>query len=909
MISLGRTLLQDVYAATPLASSTIPTETLFESAYSSSSSRPDETLRILQQTPTSKEIASYFALIHPLKYSQPHEPLPSPFSPPLNGLTITAYNAGHTLGGTIWHLQHGMESVVYAVHWNQIRDNMLSGAAWLDGSGSEIIEQLRKPTAMICSTRGAERNPLSAGRKRRDDLLLDMIRSSTSKGGTVLIPTDTSARVLELAYTLEHAWRRELREGGNENPLKGVKLYVVTRSIASTLRYARSMLEWMDENVMKAFEAESSKNTNQQHRRNDSKQLRNREKQEDVARKDAGPFEFRYLKFLERKKHFEKVMSAKGPSVIIASDAGLDWGYSKDALQSIAADPSNLMILTQEYSVRTDPIAPQSNGLAATIWDWYRERRDGVAVEQGSNGTELEQVYTGSQELILDEVERVQLEGKELAVYQQYLATQRRLSDNAKSATGAQLETSADALDDTSSTSSSSSEESDSERQGKALNTSAAVAQFNRIKVAPTRETLGVNILLREPGVYDYDVRGKKGREQMFPFISKRRRADDFGEVIRPEDYLRAEERDQIDAQDLRDGKSGHQAGLGQKRKWGDSGLQNGAALEVSADPRKRKHQRLASGEKGQLNGTNETVTTNGVIDKDEEYFSDESDVEDDSLPPGPSKIISKRISVNAQFRIAYVDFEGMHDRRSLSMLIPLIQPRKLILVGGSLSETETLANEFRHKLSSIGEGSIESMTHGIYTPVNGQATNASVDTLAWMVKLSNDLVRRFHWQNVRGLGVVTLIGLLAATTRDDPTLAEAVNKKRQRLAKEAEDSKLVQIATRTEAAAEPPPTLDLLPANLAAATHSVGQPLHVGDLRLADLRKVLQAAGHTAEFRGEGTLLIDGLIAIRKSGTGWIEVESGAFEIPNFRARNVEEPFLAVKRKIYEGLAIIAGG
>jgi cleavage and polyadenylation specificity factor subunit 2 len=103
-----------------------------------------------------------------------------------------------------------MESIVYAVDWNQARENVVAGAAWFVGagaSGTEVIEQLRKPTALVCSSKGGDKFALSGGRKKRDDLLLDMIRSSVSKGGTVLIPTDSSARVLELAYTLEHAWR------------------------------------------------------------------------------------------------------------------------------------------------------------------------------------------------------------------------------------------------------------------------------------------------------------------------------------------------------------------------------------------------------------------------------------------------------------------------------------------------------------------------------------------------------------------------------------------------------------------------------------------------------------------------------------------------------------------------------
>lgn len=78
-----------------------------------------------------------------------------------------------------------MESIVYAVDWNQARENVLAGAAWLGGSGgggAEVIEELRKPTALVCSARGAERNAMAGGRKKRDDLLLDMIRSTVAKG-------------------------------------------------------------------------------------------------------------------------------------------------------------------------------------------------------------------------------------------------------------------------------------------------------------------------------------------------------------------------------------------------------------------------------------------------------------------------------------------------------------------------------------------------------------------------------------------------------------------------------------------------------------------------------------------------------------------------------------------------------
>jgi len=870
-------------------------------------------LQILLQPPTSEEIASYFSLIHPLKYSQPHQPLPSPFSPPLNGLTITAYSAGHTLGGTLWHLQHGMESVVYAVDWNQVRENVLSGAAWLGGSagGAEVIEQLRKPTALICSTKGAERNPLAGGRKKRDDMLLDMIRTAVGKGGTVLIPTDTSARVLELAYLLEHAWRIEASNSSSNSPLKTTKLYLASRKAGATMRYARSMLEWMDENVVREFETEANGASNRQHKRTDSKQAPNREKQDRFNQAPgvpSAPFDFEFLKLLERRSQIEKITSSKAARVILASDSSLQWGFSREILQRIAADPLNLIILTEDYSFGTDN--ERNRGLGKTLWEWYVERTDGVAMEIGLDGQNLEQVHTGGKDLRFEDAERISLEGKELAIYQQYLATQRRLQDTLQAANGTDLETSADALDETSSTSSSSSDESDPERQGKALNTSAAVAHFNRNKVGLDKETLGVNVLLRHPGVYDYDVRGKKGREQMFPFVSKRRRGDDLGEFIRPEDYLRAEERDEVDGQDMRDSGPGKQTGLGQKRKWEDSGFQNGFDGRESNGPIKRRQQGPASSKETPSKVTNGDVGINGHRGYEEDDISEGSDAEPEDAIIGPSKVVYKSRLIQSNLRIAYVDFAGLHDQRSLSMLIPLIQPRKLILVGGTTSETTYLADDCKQKFNSRLRDAIEGSANIVFTPAVGETVNASVDTNAWTVKLSEALVRRLNWQNVRDLGVVTLMGLLTATTVNEQLQAEAVSKKRQKLLKEdLDETNAVEVPMTYEQTPELAPLLDVLPASMAAATRSIAQPLHVGDLRLADLRKLLQAGGHTAEFRGEGTLLIDGLVAVRKSGTGKIEVESGGVQLPEYRTRNLEGPFYAVKRKIYEGLAVIAGG
>lgn len=908
VIALGRTLLQDIYSSAPRASTVIPQASLLNHSFPYKSS-PDGPLNILLPPPTSDEIAKYFALIHPLKYSQPHQPLPSPFSPPLNDLTITAYNAGHTLGGTIWHVQYGMESIVYAVDWNQVRENVLAGAAWLGGSGgggAEVIEQLRKPTALVCSAKGAEKTTLAGGRKKRDEMLLDLIRNAVAKGGTVLIPTDSSARALELAYVLEHAWRKELADL-MPSPLKQSKLYMASKNGGATMRQVQSMLEWMDENVVKEFESEAVVSSKQQqHKRTDSRQVQG----QGIASRDSGnsgqpssPFQFKHLRMLESQKKIERVMSSDRPRVILASDTSLEWGFSNGILQRIASNPSNLIILTDDQG-RTDTSESQEFSLASTIQQWYKQKRDGVINGTGSEGATFEMCNTNDRELNIATASRTSLEGSELSIYQQYLATQRQSQNLSQMGGKAAFETSGDAVDETSSTSSSSSEESDEEKQGKALNVTAKTARFNRNKIEPSSESLGVNILIRRPGIYDYDVREKKGRDRVFPFINKRRRIDDFGDLIKPEDYLRAEERDDLDGQDLRDDAGNKEEAFGKKRKWQDTRMQGEA----------NKNSRRSSDKRHDSKGAQARLATNDLNAKGKDEDSEEdldlvSDDEPETDLSAPSKLVVSHHSISVNLKIASVDFSGIHDQRSLSMLIPLIQPKKVILIAGNLSETISLANDCRQKLAIYQQEKNSVTPSFIFTPTVGQMVDASVDTNAWTVKLSEALVRRLHWQNVRSLGVVTLVGSLVASSPEEAKEETAKRKKLKMQDDDTEDTKRADIATAPETTKELMPTLDIVPASMVTATRSVAQPIHVGDLRLADLRKILQATGHMAEFRGEGTLLIDGLVAVRKSGTGKIEVENGSRNLPDIRQRTLEGSFYAVKRKIYEGLAVIAGG
>ena len=62
--------------------------------------------------------------------------------------------------------------------------------------------------------------------------------------GNVLIPTDTAGRSLELALVLEHAWRTQKLL---------FPIVLLTPVAYSTLEFAKSQLEWMNQDISEAF--------------------------------------------------------------------------------------------------------------------------------------------------------------------------------------------------------------------------------------------------------------------------------------------------------------------------------------------------------------------------------------------------------------------------------------------------------------------------------------------------------------------------------------------------------------------------------------------------------------------------------------------------------------------------------
>jgi cleavage and polyadenylation specificity factor subunit 2 len=171
-------------------------------------------------------------------------------------------------------------------------------------------------------------------------------------------------------------------------------------------------------------------------------------------------------------------------------------------------------------------------------------------------------------------------------------------------------------------------------------------------------------------------------------------------------------------------------------------------------------------------------------------------------------------------------------------------------------------------------------------------------------------------WQNVMGLGVVALTGELSmggdeAPNADNEDETEGPDAKKL---KSDPDAAVPNPSFSSTDTAPVLPILDLIPTALSqtpSAPLAASNPLQIGDLRIADLRSLLRSLGHIAEFRGEGTLLVDGSVVVRKGAEGRIEIESGAGGLGRVRGGgrgSGEGTFWAVRRAVGRGLAVVGG-
>ena len=156
----------------------------------------------------------------------------------LKGITFSALQSGRMIGGSLWRISKGPESILYAVGFNHRTERHLGKAGGLSLSALH-----RRPTLMISdAVNGLVIHPVpsaaaaaalsanvsgkdqAAGaaatkasvRDAADRELVDTILTALRSGGNVLLPTDSAGRCLELLLRIDGAWPDQPEGQGRE---------------------------------------------------------------------------------------------------------------------------------------------------------------------------------------------------------------------------------------------------------------------------------------------------------------------------------------------------------------------------------------------------------------------------------------------------------------------------------------------------------------------------------------------------------------------------------------------------------------------------------------------------------------------------------------------------------------------
>ncbi|KAF9998559.1 cleavage and polyadenylation specificity factor subunit 2 [Entomortierella chlamydospora] len=725
-----------------------------------------------------EDIDQAFEAITCLRYQQPTE-----LAGKCKGITITASSAGHTVGGTVWKISKDTESILYAVDYNYRKDKHLDATVLLPIDGN-VPPEFQRPSLMITDAYNSGQL-YQPSRLSRDRALLESTIAAINRGGSVLLPTDSSTRVLELAYMLDSYWMA--------NRVR-YPLILLTNFSYRTAHFATSMMEWMGDTVRSQL--------------TDTRE---------------NPFQFKYLRLCQRLSDLEKY---PGPKVVLASNLSMESGFAREVFLRLewSKDPNNVLILTE----RALP-----GEMARYLYDEWKQGVGELESKEVGCEVQLDQILR----LKIDR--KVPLEGQELS---DFLAAKEARLERER-ADAALLERSRRTLLE---------EENDSDDDEGSMDGDSNLADIDTLLSKSGSHDVYMKDATKSGGFFK-----QTQSYRMFPYVERRKKIDDYGESIVVEHFLSASSGAPLEGRD------------------GDRGGVNGD-VDASGDVRMR-------GE--------DTDGVNMGGDKDEGAEGKDKWMDPDMIHPEdnlPSKYTSEEEDVVVKCKVRYVDLEGRADESAMKMILEAVAPRKLILIHGTEEKTESLCRTYLE---------MPDMTREIYTPSIGEILNVSEVTNMYKINLTDALLSSLSFSTLGEYDLAYLVGQVqipAGSTAPvlgmpmveveggaEKTPGDAVDRRDQNgmaVATTTQHQQALQLQLQQKHQQQ----LEML-----ARKH---RPVFVGDIKLTEFKnRVLKQAGIEAEFMGEGVLVCNGVVAIRKvDETGQILLEGSPMSNDYYQVRQL---------------------
>ncbi|XP_041015735.1 cleavage and polyadenylation specificity factor subunit 3-I isoform X1 [Juglans microcarpa x Juglans regia] len=210
----------------------------------------------------------------------------------VNGIRFWCYTAGHVLGAAMFMVDIAGVRVLYTGDYSREEDRHLRAAE---------TPQFSPDVCIIESTYGVQQHQPRNVREKR---FTDVIHSTISEGGRVLIPVFALGRAQELLLILDEYW-------SNHPELQNIPIYYASPLAKRCLSVYETYIHSMNDRIRSQHAAKSN------------------------------PFIFKYISPIKSIENFKDV----GPSVVMASPGGLQSGLSRQLFDMWCSDRKNACVL------------------------------------------------------------------------------------------------------------------------------------------------------------------------------------------------------------------------------------------------------------------------------------------------------------------------------------------------------------------------------------------------------------------------------------------------------------------------------------------------------------------------------------------------------------------------------------
>ncbi|KAK2170652.1 hypothetical protein LSH36_1g04012 [Paralvinella palmiformis] len=322
----------------------------------------------------------------------------------------------------------------------------------------------------------------------------------------------------------------------------------------------------------------------------------------------------------------------------------------------------------------------------------------------------------------------------------------------------------------------------------------------------------------------------------MFPIREEKLKWDDYGEIIRPDDYIILEPVQQQEEKMFENSHVGSPVRVCVRWSWSGIG-----ATEFIVENKA-------------VNGMFRLLKKNN-----REPFMEYHGHADNEIIDVPTKCITTEEKVDILANVIFIDFEGRSDGESIRKILSQIRPRQLILVRGSKEASQSLADYCRTNRDLV-QGKI-------HIPGQNELIDATTESHIYQVRLRDSVVSALKFYKAKEYDVAWIDATLDLSKAKTDTSAKLVDTTAKMDSKQDKSDQSDQDVVMEE-------VVDIIPTLIPCTGHVEGhKAVFINEPKLSDFKQILIKENIQAEFSG-GVLICNNVVAVRRNEAGRLQLE-----------------------------------